>query len=200
LTEAHGAEAAADLVGRFSALVRDALDSRGRFIDRIGDAAFVVCPLPTDAVAFITKLFEATAGEADFPAVRAGLHHGEALEREGSFYGATVNLAARVAAQAHGGQVLATKPVADAATQLGLDVTALGPFVLRNVREPVELFALNVAAAEQSEVIDPVCRMRVDPKKAAGHLRHGDTDYWFCSLDCVRQFAENPAAFGNAST
>jgi len=195
LTEAHGAEAAADLVGRFTSLVREALGAHGRLIDRIGDAAFVVCPTADDGVTFTTQLFGNVAGEPDFPALRAGLHHGEALERDGSFYGATINLAARVAAQARGGQIVATRQVADAAKRRGLVVESLGLVALRNVREPVELFALNAAAVGQPVAIDPVCRMRVQPSKAAGRLQHEGVDYWFCSLMCASEFARDPAAF-----
>ena len=42
------------------------------------------------------------------PAVRVGLHHGTAVERDGDYFGAAVNLAARVSAEANGGEVLLT--------------------------------------------------------------------------------------------
>lgn len=41
LTEAHGAEAAADCVHRFVRSVEEALADEGRLIERIGDAVFV---------------------------------------------------------------------------------------------------------------------------------------------------------------
>jgi class 3 adenylate cyclase len=40
--------------------------------------------------------------------VRAGLHTGEAIQDDGDFYGKHVNLAARIASQATGGQILAS--------------------------------------------------------------------------------------------
>ena len=43
------------------------------------------------------------------PAVPVGLHHGPAVEDEGDYFGATVNLAARVSALASGGEVLVTE-------------------------------------------------------------------------------------------
>jgi len=196
LTEAHGAEAAANLVDRFTALVRQALEpAAGQLVDRIGDAAFVVSPQPEDGLEFVERVFSLASSELHFPAMRAGLHHGEALERDGSYYGATVNLAARVAAQARGSQVLATTVIADAAHQRGLIVESLGVFSLRNVREPVELFALNILASEQAHAIDPVCRMKVKTETAAGCLRHQGVSYWFCSLPCVAQFATHPDVF-----
>ena len=43
------------------------------------------------------------------------MHHGPAVHRAGDWYGATVNLAARVAALAAGGEVLLTGSVRDTA-------------------------------------------------------------------------------------
>jgi adenylate cyclase len=197
LTEAHGAEAAADCVQRFGRSVEDALAGEGRLIERVGDAVFVTTPTAGPAVRFLVRLFTSTAHEQDFPVLRAGLHHGEALERDGSFFGATVNLAARVAAQARGGQVLATAPVAAAARGEGVEVSSLGMFTLRNVRDPVELFALEVCESLDAgaDAIDPVCRMRVSRQQAAGQLRFDGVEYWFCSLGCAAAFAASPNAY-----
>jgi adenylate cyclase len=195
LTEAHGAEAAADLVDRFTALVEGALGGHGRLVERVGDAAFVTTPGPAPAVRFVTRLFASATLEPEFPALRAGLHHGEALERDGRLFGAAINLAARVASQARGGQVLATAKVAEAARAAGVEVTGLGPFVLRNVRDPIDLFALHVDTGSATDVIDPVCRMRVSRERAAGSLRFESVEYWFCSLDCAKRFATSPGDY-----
>lgn len=40
--------------------------------------------------------------------------------------------------------------------------------------------------------VDPVCRMAVDPDRAAGTLIHEGTRHYFCSLECVRIFAADP--------
>jgi adenylate cyclase len=195
LTETHGPDAAADLITKFKVLVEAALGADGRIVDRAGDAFFVVMASPEAGVRFLTRLFEAAAREPDFPDLRAGLHHGEALEREGSYFGADVNLAARVAAHASGGSVLATAGVVPAAEKLGVAVTPLGPRSFRNVRAPVELYSLGIASGGAETVIDPVCRMRVEPARAPARLRFGERDYWFCSLQCAGLFAESPEAF-----
>jgi adenylate cyclase len=195
LTEAHGPHTAVELVERFSALVSQALGDDGRVIDRAGDAVFVVMSGPKSAVRFIVRLFAAAAQEVDFLALRAGFHHGEALERQGSFFGMAVNLAARVTSEARGGQVVATASVAEAARSEGIEVASLGTFTLRNVRDPIELFALSVGPSGAVSVVDPVCRMRVQPERAAGHLRVDGVDYWFCSLSCAALFAADPAPY-----
>jgi class 3 adenylate cyclase len=46
--------------------------------------------------------------------VRIGLHTGTAIERDGDYFGQNVALAARVAAQARGGEILATEEIAEA--------------------------------------------------------------------------------------
>ena len=192
LTEAHGDDAAARFAMRLAELVERALGGEGRIVKTIGDAALVVTPMPDQAVRFISRLWSATTDEADFPVLRAGLHHGDAVERGGDVFGAAVNLAARVAAQARGGQVLLTAVVADAARAGGYPVTPLGRIALRNLREPADLFALGPGTGD---IVDPVCRMRVSPERAVGHLRIDDVTYWFCSLECVRAFAADPAAY-----
>jgi YHS domain-containing protein len=69
--------------------------------------------------------------------------------------------------------------------------------MLRNVRDPVELVAA-VRQGDSSErelVIDPVCRMVVDPAHAAGRLTYNATAYYFCTLTCPGAFARDPERF-----
>jgi YHS domain-containing protein len=45
---------------------------------------------------------------------------------------------------------------------------------------------------------DPVCAMPVDPASAMASglaLRHGDTEYAFCSTGCLLAFRDDPAWF-----
>jgi YHS domain-containing protein len=132
------------------------------------------------------------------PAVRVGLHHGPAIERDGDYFGATVNLAARISGLASGGEVLLTGHTAARAPELrGVFYEPRGRQVLRNMREPVEVFAA-VRQSESSEgrlPLDPVCRMAVDPDRAAGRLLHEGTAYFFCTLACAGEFARDPERF-----
>ncbi len=79
--------------------------------------------------------------------------------------------------------------------QRGIHVVDLGSFTLRNLTTPVELFELGLCPASAGITIDPVCRMQVPRASAAGRLRHDDTDYWFCSLECAATFAAQPTRF-----
>ncbi|MEO6028328.1 MAG: adenylate/guanylate cyclase domain-containing protein [Candidatus Binatia bacterium] len=195
LTEAHGDESAADLVLRFGELVRGTLDDNSRLVKSIGDAVLVTFPRPEAALVSLTRLWTRTKEEPAFLALRAGVHHGEATERGDDVFGAAVNLAARVTAQAVGGQILGTRAVAEVGKKLGITVRSLGKVTLRNLREPVELFELACAPNEDAAVIDPVCRMRVAPDAAAGQLRFGEREFYFCSLQCVAAFADAPMRY-----
>ena len=191
LTEAHGDADAVALLDRFGAIATDALGPGDRLVKTIGDAVMLAFAGPDAAISATTRLFTALAG-TDLPVARAGLHHGAAIEHNGDYIGATVNLAARVAGQAHGAQVLATTEVAEAARRQGVSVVDLGCFELRNIAERVELYQIEVCPDAAGSVIDPVCRMQVRRADAAGRLRHGERDFWFCSLECAAAFTANP--------
>jgi len=144
-------------------------------------------------------LLERCSEATGFPLLRAGAHHGPAVHRDGDYLGAAVNLAARVAGLAGGGQVLATAAVADAARARGIEVSGLGSRRLRNLAQPVELFEIVLSGEERSGTIDPVCRMRVEPEHAPGSLSHVGQRFWFCSASCVAAFATDPDRYLSAS-
>ena len=195
LTEAHGGSAAADLIDRFRELVDVAREGQGHVVDRAGDAFFLVWREPAESVRFAARLLESARREPDFPRLRVGLHHGRAVERDGGYFGPDVNIAARVAADAHAEQVLATDAVAVAARTQGLPVTPMGPRQFKNVQSEIHVFAIEVGSPDADTSIDPVCKMRVSQGAAGGRLTFDGETYWFCSLDCARRFAEDPAAF-----
>jgi adenylate cyclase len=192
LTEAQGDEDAADVATRFADMTRAALARGDRLVKTIGDAVLVTSLDPAHGVALVERLLTLAAAEAGFPTLRAGLHHGEAVWREGDVFGAAVNLAARVASEAHAGEVLGTEPIARAARESGIPVAELGSVLLKNVYEPILLYSLGLVVGATETPVDPVCRTPVDRRVAAGRLRHQGTEYWFCSLTCAAAFASNP--------
>lgn len=195
LTEAHGDAEASGLVDRFEALARHALGDGDRLVKCMGDAVFLAFDSPAAALRAVGRLLRDCAAEPGFPLPRTGLHHGTAVARGDDLIGTSVNLAARIAGQAHGAQVLGGAAVAEVAREEGIHVVELGAFDLRNVAEPVTLYQLDLRPETAGTAIDPVCRMQVGRAYAAGRLRHLDTDYWFCSLSCVARFAGQPDAY-----
>jgi len=192
LTEEKGDDRAADVATRFAELARAALEPGDRLVKTIGDAVLVTSRKPADGVALVERLMIEASHEIRFPSLRAGLHHGVAIERSGDVFGAAVNLAARVAAEAHAGEVLGTDPIAQAAREIGIPVAELGEVLLKNVRDSIPLFSLGLVVGATETPIDPVCQTPVDRRGAAGRLIFKGVEYWFCSLTCAAAFASNP--------
>lgn len=196
LTEVHGDEQAADLAGDFCFAVRELLpDFDAEEVKSIGDALMIRCPNPANAVRLGLEIVNGVGERHGFPIIRVGMHTGPAVEREGDWFGATINLAARVSSAASGGEVLATEATREAAGPLeGVALIEHGRRQLRNVAEPVALYRAVFEGPRDSEglPIDPVCRMAVDPSSSAGVLRHRGSEYQFCSLHCAATFADDP--------
>lgn len=201
LTEAHGDEEAAELVSDFCAAVSAELPaSGGTQVKTIGDALMLSIPDPLAAILLGLRITNELMLGHGAPAVRVGLHHGRAVQRLGDYFGAAVNLAARVSAEAKGGEVLLTGSTAALAPEpAGVLYEPRGRRELRNVRDPVELFAAVRAGDRGAAGLprDPVCRMAVDPDSAAGRLVYEARTYFFCSLACAGQFARQPERFAS---
>jgi adenylate cyclase len=182
--------------------VRAELPAGASHVKTIGDALMLRIPDPGEAVHLGLDITHRLMRGHGAPAVRVGLHHGTAIEREGDYFGATVNLAARVSGIATGGEVLMTAQTAALAPGLeGVFYEARGRTALRNVREPVDLFAAvrRGDAAQGDLPADPVCRMVVDPDRAAGRLMHEGIAYFFCTLACAGEFARDPERYAASS-
>jgi adenylate cyclase len=199
LTEAMGDEDAAGLVGEFSEAVRALLPEHAAdVIKLIGDALLIRADRADRAVELGLRIIEEVGGRHYFPAVRVGMHTGPAVERGGDWFGHTVNVAARVSAEASGGDVLVTDATRQAAGRIdGVDLRERGKRELKNVAEPLLLFAAvrEGGPATRDLPIDPVCRMAVDPAHAAGRLRYEGAEYHFCSLECASRFAARPESY-----
>src|SRR6266545_1123325 len=137
-------EAMKGALARHDVILRDAVEGHdGQVVKTTGDglhAAFAVAP---DAVAAaLDAQRRLTREEWVLPEplkVRMGLHTGVAEVRDGDYYGTSVNRAARVAAAAHGGQVVASAASADLVRDdAGAEITLsdLGEHRLRDLGRP----------------------------------------------------------------
>jgi adenylate cyclase len=198
LTDTHGELAAANLVDDFANLIRTSVEPLGHLQSLVGDCAFFVFSDPIVAMNALSALYASIADRQHFPVVRAGLHHGSALLRDNRHFGSTVNIAARVAAQATGGQILCTECVAQTLGRenlLDVEINPRGRVSLRNLPDPMELFEVVLSGTSRQYAIDPVCKMQVDTQRAVGDLVYNNRKYWFCSLSCVERFAQRPASY-----
>ncbi len=101
-------------------LVRAHVERRdGHIVKSQGDGFMVVFGSPTDAVRAGLGIQRSLAVERSRRLgrtpirVRIGIHEGPVIARDGDFFGQTVAMAARVGAQAEGGEILVTQRVAD---------------------------------------------------------------------------------------
>jgi adenylate cyclase len=197
LTEAMGDVAAAEVVDRFSEIVRDAAATHhGQVIKQIGDAFMLVFTDATSSVACGLAIDRAASAEPTFPAVRMGAHMGSVLYREADYVGATVNVAARVVGEARGHQLVVTDAVrAESRGLENVEFTFLRRERLKGLPEPVELFVAGSASTSPDRIADPVCGMEVDPERAAAQLDWQERPYLFCSTRCLQQFVADPEAY-----
>jgi adenylate cyclase len=141
LTEAQGDEHAAVVVGRFRRAVRS-LVSRCAMagLRWTGDGVLLAFD---DARAAVDAALRLARGADGLPPVRVGVHTGTAVRRRGDWFGAGVNLAARVADVAGGGEVVVTQATREACAELdGVELRALQARRFKNVNGDVVLYAI----------------------------------------------------------
>jgi predicted ATPase/class 3 adenylate cyclase len=133
------------------ALMREALEAHGAYVFKtMGDAFCAAFATAPDAIAAALDAQRALAA-ADFSAVegiraRMALHSGRSAERDGDYFGPTVNRVARLLAIGHGGQVL----VSNACTQVLQDelpaqssLRNLGKHRLKDLAQPEHVYQLD---------------------------------------------------------
>ena len=106
--------------------------------------------------------------ELELP-VRMGLATGEAELRDGDYFGAVLNRAARVMAAGHGGQILVAESTAGLLG--GVDLVDLGPRRLRDLPTPVGVFQVRAAGLRTD--FPPLRALDVSP----GNLRAAVTSF-----------------------
>jgi class 3 adenylate cyclase len=132
------------LAGFEDAATETVQDAGGRVVKFIGDAVMYVAPTAPSLTTIACRLVgHEQSGRAGLE-VRAGIAFGDVLAQDGDYFGPPVNLAARLAAVAAPGQVLAAPAV----------VPLLGPDAraeqrparpLRGIAEPVAAYAVTTA-------------------------------------------------------
>jgi adenylate cyclase len=145
LTEEEGELEAIDAVERFVEAVETTLPDDARVIKTIGDEVMIVGSDPaalTDWAVGFEQLYVAQV----LP--RIGIHYGQALYRDGDYYGRDVNIASRVAARSAGGEVLVTRPVVERAGP-HLEFERIAEVRLRGFSESTEIFLARQRGEEE---------------------------------------------------
>jgi class 3 adenylate cyclase len=142
LTERLGDEHAVTLALRLREIAEGAARRHGgRLVKLLGDGAML-------AFSSAGPAYEASArlmGEwpADLPPLHVGIGVGPLIERDGDYFGTTVNLAARLSGAAGPGQILA----GSLGRQLSIEALPLRPFAsmtLKGLPQPVDVMELRV--------------------------------------------------------
>jgi class 3 adenylate cyclase/DNA-binding CsgD family transcriptional regulator/tetratricopeptide (TPR) repeat protein len=152
LQQQLGRERFGDLVTRHEELLRETFAEHGAVeVEREGDSLLAAFADACEAVAAATSIQRALAA-AEWPLpvavqVRIGLHTGEVGASEPDDVGSALQLGARVAAAAHGGQTLLSGTTAKLVED-GLPADGrlldLGERLLPGARQPERLFALEL--------------------------------------------------------
>jgi len=192
ITDVYGDESAIAVLGRFEELVRQALGELGPPIKWIGDEAMFGFPDPSTALQVLGRLIPACRSEPRIPLTRTGLNHGRVLRRSNDLFGSTVNIAARIAAIASPGQLLATQAVASVAAESGIDARDMGKVALRSIGDQVSIYSIEFAPAFDPAWIDPVCKMLAP---YAAYRRTRPTEPWFCSERCAEAYRRSPEIY-----
>jgi adenylate cyclase len=144
LTEERGDDAAVRIVVRLGELAETAARANGgRVVKLLGDGVLLAFERSADAIVAALDIGAAMIAAA-MPPTHAGIHAGGLIVRDGDVYGATVNVAARVAGHASAGEVVVTDIVrAEADGELatvGVRFESIGVASLKGVVAPVSLF------------------------------------------------------------
>jgi predicted ATPase/class 3 adenylate cyclase len=135
---------------RHDELMRSAIAScEGVVFKTVGDAFCAAFPTASNAVAAALAAQRALAAESWPNAVslrvRMGLHSGVCEERDGDYFGPTVNRVARLAAVAHGSQVIVSEAIATLTRETLPQDTRLkdlGRHRLKDLTQPEHVFQL----------------------------------------------------------
>ncbi|HVC07424.1 MAG TPA: adenylate/guanylate cyclase domain-containing protein [Solirubrobacterales bacterium] len=143
-TEEEGDLEALDLVERFVETVESTLPPEAMIVKTIGDEVMVVSP---DAASLTAWAVEFLARFPERPQPRVGMHCGEAVYRDGDYFGGQVNLAHRVVSRAQAGEVLVTDRVLDTIDDReGLEFEPIGEVSLKGFPVQIPLFLVRATA------------------------------------------------------
>ncbi len=145
-----GGEAYAGVLADHCALIRAGLAAHdGHEVNTQGDGLFAVFPFPSGCVAAVIETQRALAAHEWPPGgpvrVRMGVHCGEASVTAAGVVGLEVHRAARIAAVAHGGQVLVSAAAAALVRDwlpAGAWLGDLGLHRLKDLGRPEQIFQL----------------------------------------------------------
>ena len=114
----------------------------GKILQYYGDGALSIFSSAIDSVNSAIEIQRLLRQEPTVD-LRIGIHTGDISIEEGTIYGDGVNLASRIESLAVPGSIFISDKVGDEVkNQTGISIRELGYFELKNVKDPVRLFAV----------------------------------------------------------
>jgi adenylate cyclase len=160
MTARLGNAGAQKAVRAHNTAVRGAISAkRGREVKHTGDGIMATFPDPAAAVTgAIQILRDIAAHNAANPSlqvqVRIGVNVGEAVEEENDFFGAAVQMTARICDKASKGNVWASQAVVDACKGQRLGFIPRGRFEMKGIQGAKILYEVGWTEAHKTEVAD----------------------------------------------
>ncbi len=137
LTEEAGDAVAARVSMTLADLVAGvASRHEGLVVKMLGDGVHFHFDDPHDAVMASLEVVDAVQ-PAGLPPAHIGVNAGPVIYDEGDYFGRTVNIAARIAAQAGAGQVYVGADVVPLVEPRGFQLIEVGAFELKGIKDPV---------------------------------------------------------------
>lgn len=190
LTETHGPVTAADLIDRYIQIAENCLVRDCRIHERRGDEIMIVSDSPENLLATALKLEADTAYEENFLQVHGGLHFGNVLKRDDSYFGSSINLVSRIAAKAAPGTFWCSDDFMDSIEDRSVcNFLSKGNHTFKNISGTKEVFEVQVGKVNPVS-IDPVCRMVIVDRQKAIYYPDSSGHY-FCSSQCVKLYQQN---------
>src|SRR5829696_1709260 len=135
-------------LARHDAILRERIERHDGYVFKtVGDAFHAAFSKPEDALSAAVDGQRALAAEGWGGAVRMALHTGTADERDGDYFGPTLNRVARLRDVGHGGQILlsaATQELVRGQVPDGVELRDLGEHRLRDLAEPERVYQVAV--------------------------------------------------------
>ncbi|HEY8767737.1 MAG TPA: adenylate/guanylate cyclase domain-containing protein [Dehalococcoidia bacterium] len=148
MTQQLGDDRAQDRVREHNTAVRDALKAHtGKEIKHTGDGIMASFASARGAVDCAIAIQRALAA-GDSVRVRIGLNAGEPVAEEQDLYGTSVQMAARVCAEANGGEILVSDVVRQLVAGKGFLFNDRGDHALKGFEDPVRVYEVSWRGAE----------------------------------------------------
>jgi class 3 adenylate cyclase len=144
---------------------------RAEELKTVGDGMALRCDESADGIRLGLRVVNELESIPGFPAVRVGVHSGPAVQKEGEWYGRTVNVAARLCSAAGGGEVLVSEEARRGAGRLReVDFGKRRLHWLRNVTDPIAAHVASGVSVRPCAIRSFLSRRLPAPVPAGGGM------------------------------